>query len=117
MKVEGENMLNKDVRNIENRVEMFIDTWLIDKMDGVSLKLHKPEKREVVLMFDRIWEGNLSCYVSVFKDGGKIRMYYRGSSPSDISRDQVTCYAESYNGIDFTKVYLSLKVQKRIILF
>ena len=48
MKVEGENMLNKDVRNVENRVEMFIDTWLIDKMDGVSLKLHKPEKREVV---------------------------------------------------------------------
>ena len=108
MKVEGENMLNKDVRNIENRVEMFIDTWLIDKMDGVSLKLHKPEKREVVLMFDRIWEGNLSCYVSVFKDGDNIRMYYRGSSPSDISRDQVTCYAESCNGIDFTKPSLGL---------
>lgn len=97
---------------IGSRVEMFVDSWLVDstRSKGVSLKLQTPVRREVVLTTDKPWEGSSSAYFTVFQDGPRIRLYYRGFVPEggDASDKQVTCYAESTDGINFTRPNLGL---------
>ena len=88
----------KGVADIGSRLEPFVDDWLIESMQGVDLKLHPPERCETALAFDAPWEGSSSAYVTVFKDGERYRMYYRGSS-ADRPRQEVTCCAESEDGI------------------
>ncbi len=97
--------------DIGTRVEMLVDDWLIDPSlsQGVELRLQTPVRREVVLTTDQPWEGNVSGYYSIFKDGSKYRLYYRGSSAKrDDSAQQVTCYAESDDGIHFVRPKLHL---------
>jgi len=92
-----------------SRWEPFIDDWLIAETKGASLKLHPTEKKEIVLVMDRPWEGAMSTYFSIVQDKEKIRLYYRGYCPaSDISEEQVTCYAESQDGIHFDRPELDL---------
>ena len=94
------------------RVEMFVDDWLIDASHSpgtVSLQLTQPVKREIVLVTDKPWEGPDSADFSVFQDGPLVRLYYRGIVPAgDTSIGQVTCYAESPDGIHFTRPNLGL---------
>ena len=54
---------------INNNIELFIDLFLVDKLDNVKLELKTPEKKEIVMEFDQPWEGETSGYVSVFQDG------------------------------------------------
>ena len=61
-----------------SRLEPFVDDLLIDRMAGTELRLHAPVPREVVTTFDQPWEGNIGGYYTVFDDGGKFKMYYRG---------------------------------------
>ena len=95
-----------------SRVEMFVDSRLLDtnRMRGVSLQLQTPLRREVVLTTDKPWEGSAGAYFTVFHDGARIRLYYRGFVPphGDGSDQQVTCYAESEDGIKFTRPNLAL---------
>jgi hypothetical protein len=101
----------KGVVNIGSRLELFVDDWLIDEMKGVELRLHHPTPREVVFRFDAPWEGNTCAYVTVFQDGDIFRMYYRGSHYDYKTRKtthQVTCYAESKDGIHWVKPELNL---------
>lgn len=99
----------KSVVEIGSRIEMFIDDWMIEEKKGLELKLHQPIKKEVVLTLDRPWEGPTSGYYSIIQDNGRIRLYYRGNSPGeDSNEDQVTCYAESTNGIDFIRPDLGI---------
>lgn len=97
---------------IGSRVEMFVDQWLIDptrSLSNLSMKLHTPTRREVVLTTDKPWEGPDSAYFTVFQDGPLVRLYYRGIVPSgDASAGQVTCYAESSDGIHFARPDLGL---------
>jgi len=73
------------------------------------LVLHRPVPREVAVEFDRPWEGNTSAYVTVFRDGAVIRMYYRGSHHErGKASHQVVCYAESTDGIHWTRPKLGL---------
>lgn len=94
------------------RVEMFVDDWLMDSSRSpgtVALQLNPPVKREIVLVTDKPWEGPDSAYFSVFQDGPLVRLYYRGIVPAgDTSTGQVTCYAESTDGIHFTRPNLGL---------
>ncbi len=90
---------------IGSRLELLVDDFLIDRMANVTQELHSPVPREVVLKFDAPWEGSYSAYVTVFQDGDIFRMYYRGTGPD---RLQVTCYAESKDGIVWTKPNLGL---------
>ena len=64
--------------DIGGRRELFVDQHLIEQLDGVRLELHRPVRREVVFRSDAAWEGNGSAYQSVFQDGDRFRMYYRG---------------------------------------
>ena len=103
----------KEVADIGSRLELFVDDWLIDRIDGAALTLHRPVPQDVALVSDRPWEGNDIGYVTVFKDGDLYRMYYRGSltdyTPGEIiSHHMVVCYAESGDGINWERPSLGL---------
>lgn len=96
-----------DAARIGSRLEPFVDDFLIERMEGVELQLQHPVPRETVITFDAPWEGDTSAYVTVFKDGDRYRMYYRGSG-GDSGTAEVTCTAESPDGIHWTKPKLGL---------
>ncbi|MFW6161664.1 MAG: hypothetical protein ACODAJ_02790 [Planctomycetota bacterium] len=98
------------VRDIGSRRELFVDRWLIDSLKDARLKLHHPVPREIVLRFDKPWEGQFSAYVTVIKDGDLYRMYYRGWPALDGSGRRVacTCCAESRDGVHWTRPTLGL---------
>ena len=107
---------------IGSRLELFVDDYLIESMEGASRKLHHPEATGDRFLFDRPWEGNTSAYVTILEADGLYRMYYRGSSSPDYvvrsvvspheqvpdEHPQFTCYAESRDGIRWTKPSLGL---------
>ena len=99
-----------EIIELGSRRELFVDHFLIEKMDGVQLKLHEPQREGIALKFDRPWEGEFSGYTTVIKDGALYRMYYRGlpSAGRDGSENEVVCYAQSNDGITWTKPNLGL---------
>jgi hypothetical protein len=65
--------------NIGSRLELLVDDFLVESFSGAAhLQLHRPERREIVFRTDAPWEGNASGYQSVFQDGDRYLMYYRG---------------------------------------
>ena len=108
--------MNNTHIEIGSRLELLTDGYLIDRMHGASLILNSPEPQEVSIVYDRPWEGNTSGYETVLRDGGRYRMYYRGShheygDNNDLGY-QVTCYAESTDGIHWEKPSLGLVEHK-----
>lgn len=99
-----------DIRSIGSRLELFVDDYLIDKLQGATLRLHPPRDEGIVLKFDKPWEGRFCGYATVIKDGELYRLYYRGLplAGRDGSAAEVTCYAESKDGISWTKPNLGL---------
>ena len=93
--------------HIGSRLELFVDDYLIDSMTNVTQELHSPVEREIALAFDQPWEGSYSGYATVFKDDGLFRMYYRGWWPHG-PFGEVTCYAKSTDGINWTRPNLGL---------
>jgi hypothetical protein len=103
------SLVAADPIDIASRWELFVDEFLVAQKNGITHKLHDPIKREIVLTTDQPWEGVTCAYFSVIQDGKKVLMYYRGSSGgSDHSDAQVTCVAESTDGIHFTRPKLGL---------
>ena len=106
-----------DPIDIGSRRELFVDHHLIEKFDGARLALHRPQPREVAIRFDKPWEMQSPGYATIVRDVAKglFRMYYRSSltPPSfgkkrDAPRRQVYCYAESGDGLTWTKPSLGL---------
>lgn len=105
--------LATDPVDIGNRLELFVDDHLIAEVDGdAGQQLLRPEPKEIVLVGDSSWEGNANGYYSLFQDGDLYRMIYRGwqIDPKTKVRAQAdtTCYAESTDGITWTKPNLGL---------
>lgn len=110
------------VIDIGNRLELFVDGYLVDSMKGVSLRLHAPREEGTAIVFDKPWEGNTSTYCTVIKDDDRYRLYFRGSSDPAYTpmallgpgetvvplHEEVTCYAESKDGIRWTRPSLGL---------
>lgn len=99
-----------NVIDIGSRRELFVDEHLIEKLDGARLVLHHPTTRHDTVDHDLPWEGNIPGYHTVFQDGDIYRLYYRGAQ-WDKRRKlayEVTCYAESKDGIEWTKPQLGL---------
>jgi len=98
-----------DPIDVGNRRELFVDRRLIDRLEGARLKLHPPQPREIVLKFDRPWEGLYSGYETVLNTGDRFRLYYRGLRVARHALGtEVTCVAESRDGIHWTKPELGL---------
>lgn len=91
--------------DLGNRREIFVDQFLIDRVQNVSLQLHHPHNEGPVLQFDKPWEGNFSGYCTIIRDGDLLRAYYRGvrNAGADGNDAEVTCYAESKDGTHWTK--------------
>jgi hypothetical protein len=111
--VVSESVRADDVIRIGSRRELFVDDLLIEKLDGAQRRLHHPTPREIAVVHDAPWEGAGSGYHTVIHDGEKYRMYHRGSALGVKdgklkSGRQVYCYAESRDGIHFTKPELGL---------
>jgi hypothetical protein len=108
----------EDAVEIGSRRELFVDRHLIEKLGGgAKLLLQKPAPREVVVEHSEPWEGNTSAYHTILKDGDVCRMYYRGSHSvvkgkkvieGREAHPPVVCYAESKDGIRWTKPALNL---------
>ncbi len=106
----GQGMRSEGVIDIGSRLELFIDTFLIESMKNAELFMHKPEDKGPVIYFNKPWEGIFSGYTTVIKDEKLYRMYYRGVplAGRDGSDEEVTCYAESSDGINWKKPDLGL---------
>jgi len=98
------------VKDIGSRLELFVDHYLIERLQGAQLKLTHPVDAGVAIKFDHPWEGAFSGYVTVIKDGPTYRMYYRclPVAGKDGSENEATCYAESRDGIQWTKPELGI---------
>jgi hypothetical protein len=98
-----------DAIDIGTRRELFLDHRLIERLEGARLRLHAPQPREIVLRFDQPWEGLYSGYTTILKAGDLFRLYYRGMPAARHALDtEVTCVAESRDGIHWTKPKLGL---------
>lgn len=100
---------------VGSRRELFVESALIEKLAGqATLRLHHPTPQEVSLVADQPWEGNGGNYMTVFRDGERFRMYYRGvhviykEGGYAEPHAEYTCYAESVDGIKWTRPNLGL---------
>ena len=96
---------NLSVIKLNSNRELFIDNFLIDQLIGTRLIMHRPIDEGSVLQFEKPWEGPFCGYCTVIKDGEIYRLYYRGlpKAGKDGSTNETTCYAESKDGIAWTK--------------
>lgn len=103
--------LSAQPMELGDRLELFVDHELIDQLDQTRLVLGRPQEKGIALRFDQPWE-KAANYVTVIKDGDLYRMYYRGCTlTADGEFDpatEVTCYAESRDGIQWIKPKLGL---------
>lgn len=102
------------VIDIGSRRELLVDGFLVAELKGkAELRLHHPVAQEVTLLHDLPWEGNASGYHSIFKDGDRYRMYYRGwqitfTPGKAATSNNFLCYAESSDGIHWHRPELGL---------
>ena len=96
-----------EILDLGSRRELFVDHYLIDRLDGLRLEIGRPQPAGVAVAYDQPWEGPVSFYSTVLKDRDKFRMYYRGQSSVPGFRYTI-CYAESSDGIRWTKPELGL---------
>jgi len=99
------------IRDIGSRRELFVDSWLIARLEHARLVLHRPQPQEVAFQCDQPWETAGPGYPTVLRDGDRYRLYYRCQPPGgseDGDERQVTCYAESSDGVSWTKPNLGL---------
>ncbi len=95
-----------DPVEIGNRRELFLDDLLVDGLEGEARRVfHRPVPREVVLTFDKPWEGDTCGYITVIQDGDLYRMWYRASGTRSGSS---YAYAESPDGIHWRRPNLRL---------
>jgi len=100
---------NNEILELGTRRELFIDHYLIDRLENAQLRLHPPRPAEKVLTLELPWEGQYCGYFTVIKDDEQYRMYYRGLPKHQHGPNiEVTCYAESQDGITWTKPNLGL---------
>jgi hypothetical protein len=104
---QGQNAESKEsiVREIGSRRELFVDPFLIDRLENASLKLHEPKLAPPMTEP----ADNLE-YGTVIKDGDLYRLYTRDGRGAKFDGDtpEVTRYCESLDGIHWTKPKLGL---------
>ena len=93
------------VRDIGSRRELFVDRFLIDRLDGGRLELHEP-----VLAPPMAEPGDSMEYGTILHDRGLYRLYTRDGRGAKFDGDvsEVTRYCESRDGIRWEKPKLGL---------
>ena len=95
--------------------ELFWDNYLIDtSRTSAEIIQHRPDRKEVVMTFDRPWEGDGCNYFSMVRDGDLYRMYYLAWEMFDENMTQHTtqrirvCTIESRDGIRWYRPNLGI---------
>src|SRR5205814_288190 len=70
-----------EVRDIGSRRELFVDPYLVARLEGARLELQQPRPGGVAVVYDRPYEGVFAFYTTIIRDGDKFHMYYRGEAP------------------------------------
>lgn len=96
---------SESIRDIGSRRELFVDRFLIDRLDNLSLQLHHPQLAPPMAEP----ADNLE-YGTIIKDGDLFRLYTRDGRGARFDGDtvEVTRYCESRDGIHWTKPKLRL---------
>jgi hypothetical protein len=102
-----EKSMNMKPLEIGTRLELFVDDHLVERMTGVAFRLHAPVKQAPAKS-----PLPYGAYGTIIKDGGLYRAYYRSDIPgyevgrqtrnADNEPNEITCYAESRDGIEWT---------------
>ncbi len=107
--LQGEDVVSTEAIDIGSRLELFVDRLLVDNMTDVVFRLHPPQKLPLPN------SPLVGYYSTVIKDGDVYRGYYRSVDPSyegpkDYSGHpgEITCYAESRDGHEWTFPELGL---------
>jgi len=103
-----------DPIDLGSRRELMVDHFLIDQLQGAELRPQTPIDRGIAIAFDRPYEGAFSGYVSIVTlPDETFRAYYRALpiAGEDGSDKEATAYAESINGVNWTKPENNLVLQ------
>ncbi|MBM3785658.1 MAG: hypothetical protein FJW30_14935 [Acidobacteria bacterium] len=105
----------QNITDVGSRKQLFIDHKFIESSEGIRLTMNAPyQTREKILVTDQPWErdGWVASYSTVIQENGKIRMWYQMSAgkagPKQNPPMMAVGYAESTDGIHFTKPVLGL---------
>ena len=100
----------QEIINLGDRREIFVDDFLIERLNGLTIQMHHPKDEGPVFYFDKPWEGAFSLYATILKENDLYRAYYRGipHSGNDGNANEVTCYAQSKDGIHWEKPNLKI---------
>ena len=88
--------------------QLFVDRYVIDKLMNARVVLHQPIRRELAIRNEHPWEKFGVSYMVTFRDGDKFRGWYRCDGVTLSDRRSMTAYAESTDGIHWTKPKLGL---------
>ena len=92
---------------LKNNREVCWDMFLADLTDNVTLDVHKPERKNVVLDCNAPWEEVSVNYVGIVKVGDTYRMYYRGRDKNFMKHfKNRLCVSESADGKVFERIIL-----------
>ena len=102
-----------DMWNVGTRRQLFVDERFIERSEGVRLCMNPPVQHpEPVLVPDRPWESHgIGAYnTAMLEPDGRFRLWYDacviGGGPAEGARR--LCYAESADGLAWTKPDLGL---------
>ncbi len=90
--------------SVSDRKQLFIDNLFIAASEHVSLTMNPAQKMGIVLESSEPWERGTGGFFRVIEDGGKAKMYYGAFTEAGHS----LCYAESTDGLRWTKPALGL---------
>jgi len=96
------------IRDLGSRRELMIDRYLVERLQGTTLALQTPRPAGVAFKYERPWEELYGFYTTVLKDGDRYLMYYRGYFGSAINKGEGTGFAESRDGIHWTRPSLGI---------
>ena len=94
--------------DIGTQLELFVEDTLIDPDSTAELVLQQPEAQELAIQHNDAWENMNSLYHTIMEDDGVYRMYYRGLDRNGTSGMNTICYAESTDGVNWTKPDLDI---------
>ncbi len=99
---------------VGSRKQLFIDNKFIESADNLELVMNPPyQTGELLIAPDQPWEegGTVFVYSSALKEDGRVRLWYdlfRPTGPGPYDHERRVCYAESDDGVYFTKPLLGL---------
>jgi hypothetical protein len=99
------NAAADSVIDIGSRLQLFVDSHLVERKSNLRFALHPPVPKEVVFKFDAPYEGSMSAYVTVLHDGEKFRLYYRAGGETTY---EYTALATSRDGVHWERPHLGV---------